>query len=123
MAPGCGMNVAAIPLELRELPRWVVWRWGADPKTGKPQKPPYCPGDPRQQRQQPNPPTGRPFEKAVSVVEAGKADGIGFVLEPPYVGVDLDDELPRGRPGARSCSRSTRYSETIRRPAPATTLS
>src|SRR5205814_75907 len=24
----------------------------------------------------------------------GKADGVGFALEPPYVGVDLDAELP-----------------------------
>ena len=26
-------------------------------------------------------------------MEAGKADGIGFALAPPYVGVDLDEEL------------------------------
>ena len=41
------MNVAAIPAELRQLRRWVVWRWGeVDPKTGKRKKPPYCPHDP-----------------------------------------------------------------------------
>lgn len=41
------MSFEAVPHELRELPRWVVWRWGGevDPKTGKRKKPPYCPRD------------------------------------------------------------------------------
>ena len=29
-------------------------------------------------------------------MEAGKRDGIGFALQPPYVGVDLDQELAEG---------------------------
>ena len=85
------MNVNIIPLELRELRRWVVWRWGdVDPKTGKREKPPYCPTDLRRHGSSTNPATWATFEQAVAVVDAGKADGIGFALTPPYVGVDLE---------------------------------
>ena len=121
MAPGCGMNVTAIPLELRELPRWVVWRWSVNPKTGKPKKPPYCPTDPGRNASNQNPADWSTIEKACSVVEAGKADGIGFVLAPPYVGVDLDHELPEADQ-APSCSRSTATASDPSQ-APATTLS
>ena len=33
-------------------------------------------------------------------MERGDADGIGFALGPPYVGVDLDEELPEPDKGA-----------------------
>jgi len=83
-----------IPAELRELETWVVWRWGeVDPKTGKPKKPPYCATNLRRHGSSTNPETWATFEQAVAVVEAGKADGIGLALAPPYVGVDLDEEL------------------------------
>jgi putative DNA primase/helicase len=83
-----------IPAELRDNLGWVVWRWGdVDPKTGKRKKPPYCPTDLRRHGSSTNPETWATFEQAVAVVEAGKADGIGFALAPPYVGVDLDEEL------------------------------
>jgi hypothetical protein len=86
-----------IPRELRAQPGpgWVVWRWGeVDPKTGKRKKPPFCPNDPSRHASSTNPATWGTFEQALSLVEAGVADGIGFALAPPYVGVDLDDELP-----------------------------
>jgi putative DNA primase/helicase len=89
------MNVDAIPAELRDLARWVVWRWEPDPeKPDKRKKPPYCPGDPRRHASSTKPETWAPFEQALGVVLTGKADGIGFALAPPYVGVDLDEELP-----------------------------
>lgn len=40
--PGERASYECIPGELREAPRWVVWRWGAvDAKTGKRKKPPF----------------------------------------------------------------------------------
>jgi primase-polymerase (primpol)-like protein len=83
-----------IPAEVRALETWVVWRKGkVDPKTGKPKKPPFCATDLRRHGSSTNPETWSTFEQAVAVVEAGKADGIGFALAPPYVGVDLDEEM------------------------------
>jgi hypothetical protein len=83
-----------IPAELRELDRWVVWRWETDPeKPDKPRKPPYCPTDLSRHASSTKPETWATFDQAIAVVEAGKADGIGLALEPPWVLVDLDDEL------------------------------
>jgi putative DNA primase/helicase len=89
------VNVDAIPAELRDLPRWVVWRWGElDPKTGKRKKPPFCPADLRRHASSTKSETWATFAQAIAIVEAGKADGVGLALEPPYVGIDLDDALP-----------------------------
>src|SRR5829696_3603715 len=78
---------ASIPAELRELPRWVVWRWGEiDARTGKRKKPPYCPGRPDQHASSTKPGTWGSFTDACAVVRRGDADGIGFALGPPYAG-------------------------------------
>lgn len=101
----------AIPSELRALDRWVVWRWGdVDPKTGKRKKPPYCPTDLSRHGSSTNEATWSTFDQALAVVEAGKADGIGFALGPPYVGIDLDEELPEADKGA-IMGRLDSYSE------------
>jgi hypothetical protein len=89
------VNVGAIPAELRDLDRWVVWRWEPDPEDPeKRRKPPYSPHAPDRYASSTDSTTWGTFEQAVAVVEAGRADGIGFALEPPYVGVDIDDKLP-----------------------------
>jgi putative DNA primase/helicase len=86
---------AHIPGELRALDRWVVWRREPDPeKPSKPRKPPYRVDAPDRLASSTTPETWATFDEAVSIVEAGKADGIGFALGPPYVGIDLDEELP-----------------------------
>ena len=106
------MNVDAIPAELRNLDRWVVWRWEPDPeRPDKPKKPPYCPGAPERHASSTKAETWGTFEQALELVDAGKADGIGFALEPPFVGVDLDGELAKGDRGAiMACLDS--YAET-----------
>jgi putative DNA primase/helicase len=82
-----------IPGELRELPRWVVFRWGeVDPKTRKRRKPPLR-IDGAGHASSTDPQTWGTFADAVATVEAGKADGIGFALCPPYTLVDLDAGL------------------------------
>jgi putative DNA primase/helicase len=89
------MSYTAVPAELRALDRWVVWCWEPDPeKPDKQKKPPYCPSDLGRHASSTNPGTWATFETALAVVEAGKADGVGFALEAPFVGVDLDEELP-----------------------------
>lgn len=88
------MSYDAIPAELRDLRAWVVWRWEPDPaKLDKPRKPPYRANDPTSYAKVDDPRSWGTFDRAAGVVAAGDADGIGFALAPPYVGVDLDDEL------------------------------
>lgn len=84
------MSFDRIPAELRAQPGpgWVIWRWEGD------KKPPYCTSDPSRHASSTNPDTWGTYEQAVGAVALGLADGIGFALAPPYVGVDLDEELP-----------------------------
>lgn len=104
--------LTTIPAELRDLPRWVVWRWGdIDPKTGKQKKPPYMAVDLRRHASSTDETTWSTFEQSVAVVEAGKADGVGFALEPPFVFVDLDAELSEGDKGAIMLTLDS-YTET-----------
>lgn len=84
-----------IPRELRSVPRWVVWRgvW----RDGRWTKPPY---DPRSggRASVSDPDTWGSFEDAVRVYQAAYPavsesegwDGIGVMIGPPWVGVDLD---------------------------------
>ena len=51
-----------------------------------------------------------------------QADGVGFALEPPFVGVDLDEELPAARP-RRGHARARLLQRSGRRHAPPTTSS
>ncbi|MEJ7790784.1 MAG: hypothetical protein WKF65_02290 [Gaiellaceae bacterium] len=81
----------AVPVELRTLSRWVVWR--LEERDGKATKVPYRADDPAARASSTDPNTWGPFETAVAVVEAGRADGLGFVLGDGIVGVDLDDIL------------------------------
>jgi putative DNA primase/helicase len=95
------VNVDAIPAELREQDRWVIWRWGeTDPKTGKRKKPPYRAAAPNRHASSTKPDTWGTFEQAVKAMEAGKADGIGYAACPPHVFVDLDDGLSEADQGA-----------------------
>lgn len=84
------MNVAAIPVELRERPQWVVWR--REEREGKPTKIPYR-ADAGGRASSTDPSTWSGFDAALAAAEALAVDGIGFVFSSadPYVGVDLDD--------------------------------
>ena len=83
-----------IPAELQTLDRWCVWRWEPDPEhPKKPRKPPYQSADPDRHASSIDPRTWSTFEDGVACVRACRADGIGFALMPPFVGIDLDEEL------------------------------
>jgi hypothetical protein len=87
------VNADGIPRLVREKPRWCNWAWEYDAKTQKWTKPPLTSDLARYASHQ-KPDDYSSFEEALAVVQAGKADGVGFALLWPFVGIDLDEELP-----------------------------
>lgn len=84
-----------VPAMLRALPRWVVWRY--EWRGGKWAKPPrqidgrYAESN--------NPDTWAEYPEALKAAQTGEFDGVGIVLPPGMVGIDLDDCLsPEGLP-------------------------
>ena len=77
-----------IPLELRLIPRWVVWNW-VEKSPGKWTKPPMQTSNyPAAVDTQAHLTT---FEQAKAAVIAGRFHGVGFVFDGDYTGIDLDD--------------------------------
>lgn len=81
-----------IPLELRELPQWVCWRY--EVVNGRKTKVPYSP-DGHHKANVHNPATWGTFNDAVSQSMGPTMDGIGMMLteSDPYTGLDIDDKL------------------------------
>lgn len=86
--------VDAIPVELLEERRWVVWRYDLrlDQRTGelKWTKPPYQAGRPQSPASSTDPTTWGTHAQAVAAYQHGDADGIGFMLGDGWAGIDLD---------------------------------
>lgn len=84
-------NFDAIPQELKALPQWVLWRYE---DHGKPKldKVPYQPWDGRKAASD-DPKTWSAFEtvKRAYEKEPDRWDGVGFMLRPPFVGLDCDE--------------------------------
>jgi putative DNA primase/helicase len=81
----------AIPLELRELEQWVLYRLQA--RKGKATKVPYQVAHAGRRASTTDPDTWATFDAAIEAHERrGRGDGIGFVFTAgdPYVGIDLD---------------------------------
>ena len=76
---------------LVERPQWAVWRWTQQP-NGRWQKPPYQALDPRRHASTKDPDTWSDYATALATVQAGKADGISFVMTEadPFAAIDLD---------------------------------
>lgn len=75
-------DFAAIPGELRNLPRWVVWK-GA--------KVPYCPTAVNSKANATDPGTWATFDQAQTAYDEGDYLGVGFALNGDgIVGIDLD---------------------------------
>jgi hypothetical protein len=85
------MNYAAIPLELQQLPQWVVWRYEVV-ESGRTTKVPYSPIHGRLASVS-DPAGWAPFTLANNALASGLFSGIGFMLSPndPYTFIDLDD--------------------------------
>ena len=75
------MNFDNIPKELKTLKRWVCWSGDKLPKN------PMTGGNAMSN----NPDTWSDYDTAVKAVEKYRWNGIGFMLDEPYFGVDLDD--------------------------------
>ena len=80
------VNVESIPMDLRDVARWLVWRY--ETRRGKPTKVPYHPV-----RKRPMNVTDTkacaPFETALEALP--EFDGLGFALGDGFAGIDLDD--------------------------------
>jgi hypothetical protein len=74
------------------LEHWVVWRWALNSQR-KLTKIPYQARNPDgEPARSNNPSTWADHDSACKAVEAGKANGIGFVLtDTPFAAFDLDD--------------------------------
>jgi primase-polymerase (primpol)-like protein len=81
---------ANIPEELRRRPQWVAWK--LEQRDGKPTKVPYIAGGVGR-ADTTDLMTWRTFEQAVTALETGRYNGIGFVFcsGDHYTGIDLDD--------------------------------
>src|SRR5256885_2194625 len=84
----------AIPQEMKNQCRWVVWRYewrpSDDEKPGRWTKPPFIATAPGSRAKSNDPATWRSFSDALSAYEDGKADGIGFVTGDGWTGFDSD---------------------------------
>src|SRR5690242_3673621 len=79
-------NEAALA-ELQARPQWVCWR--KERRSGKWTKVPYAPLTGKKAASD-NPQTWTSYAQAVQAQRAGKYDGVGFVFQQDYTGVDLD---------------------------------
>lgn len=73
------------------IPQWVPWKWWLN-KQGKWTKPPFRPNEPSRMGDVTDPTTWGDYATAVSLVEQGLADGIGFILtNTEFAALDPDD--------------------------------
>ncbi len=85
-----------VPLELRNLGQWVVWRM--EERNGKPTKVPHDPKTGNRGNST-NSATWSSFHQACQTYCTGAYAGLGFVFSQhdPYVGVDFDDCVRNGK--------------------------
>jgi hypothetical protein len=91
-----------IPDELKALDRWVVWRWEfkQSKSGGKYDKPPRHPSGRLAATN--NPKTWVSFDEAYSAYMLDEWSGLGLVLPPDIVGIDVDDCIEDGKPNAEA---------------------
>jgi len=79
-----------LPVELRELPQWVLWRY--EDRDGKRTKVPYRTDKPKVPASSTDPSTWSTHADALRTADADGVDGIGFVFaeSDPYTGIDFD---------------------------------
>lgn len=89
-----------IPIELRNLPQWVVWKLEKT-DAGRPTKVPYNPVT-FQHASSTDPASWVSYETAANAHAVGGWDGIGFVLSDsdPYTFIDLDDPYAKNDDGS-----------------------
>src|SRR5437764_12937635 len=75
--------------ELQPLHQWVVWRAEQD-QQGKQKTVPYNPRYTLTHASVTRPSTWGTVDQALTALESGTYSGIGFVITPPLVFIDLD---------------------------------
>ncbi len=82
--------MSAIPAELVERRQWVVWK--PVERDGKITKPPFTATAPDRHASTTDSSTWCTYAEAVAAVEAGLAEGVGFVFtgDDDFVGIDFD---------------------------------
>ena len=84
------VDLDGIPDEMKQIDRWVLWNFETRPGDPKPTKVPYCAFAPAKHASSTDPETWGTFAQAVKCLEVDAAHGIGWVLQPPYIGIDWD---------------------------------
>ena len=80
--------------ELQDLPQWVVWR--GELEDGKQKKIPYNPNTTEMQEQAlKSLKVGEHLLMSLTALETGNYSGLGFMLTPPLVMIDLDHSYDR----------------------------
>jgi putative DNA primase/helicase len=79
--------------ELQPLPQWVVWI--GELEEGKRKKVPYNPNYQRARASVKLPKSWGTLEASLHALETGNYSGLGFMLTPPHVLVDLDHSFDR----------------------------
>jgi hypothetical protein len=76
---------------LIERPQWAVWRW-TQQHNGHWQKPPFMAIQPERHASTKDPSTWSDYTTALAAVQAGRADGISYILTEadPFAAIDLD---------------------------------
>src|SRR5690348_15725029 len=80
--------------ELQSLPQWVVWRAELDGQ-GKQKKVPYNPNYHLAHASVKIPKSWGTLKKALKALETGNYSGIGFLITPPLIFIDLDKRRNR----------------------------
>src|SRR5947209_3774891 len=79
--------------ELQELPQWVVWRGELEGEKHK--KVPYNPHSHLTRASVTIPKSWGTLTEALTALETGNYSGLGFMITPPLVMVDLDNSFER----------------------------
>src|SRR5207248_10515781 len=79
--------------ELQSLPQWVVWR--SELEDGKSKKVPYNPNHLLARASVKIPKSWGTLDQALTALETGNYSGLGFMLTPPLVMVDLDNSFDK----------------------------
>jgi putative DNA primase/helicase len=79
--------------ELQEVPQWVVWR--AELEGEKQKKVPYNPRYRNARASVKIPNSWGTLDQAVIALETGNYSGIGFMITPPLVMIDLDNSYDK----------------------------
>jgi putative DNA primase/helicase len=84
------VDLNKIPISLRELPQWVLWKFGARKQGDKPTKLPFQVNGSFASANKPE--TWATFEAVSQVFQSGGYSGIGFEFSAndPFCGIDLD---------------------------------